>query len=154
MKWLTREWADRGLSHPDSLVEWELYSQHLVSILDELNDGVSVLVTDVHVQGAVVDKYEFKDGVLTLVMMTGNDLQGFEWVTLNYHGVTSLSPDPHSLGFLIQKPTELMHDEVDIIDGMYEHRILCWPEHELNVRFQSLQHERSPGTAAERATFD
>lgn len=154
MKWLTRDWANQDPSDPRSLPAWEAYSEHLVSILDHLNDGVDALVTDIHVQGAVVDKYEFKDRVLTLVMMTGNELQGFEWVTLLYRGVATLEPDPHSLDFLIQKPTELMHDEVDVIDGLYEHRILCWPGGELDVRFQSLSVERTPGTAQERATFD
>lgn len=154
MKWLTREWADRGFSDPRSLAVWEHYSEHLVRILGRLSHGVDALVTDIHIQGAVIDKYEFKNHTLTLVMMTGNDLQGHQWVTLNYDGVSALEPDPHSLDFLIQKPTELMHDELDIVDGEYEHRMLCWPTGELQVRFRSLRHERSPGSAQERATFD
>lgn len=154
MKWLTREWHDRGFSDPESLEVWNRYGKYLSGILPQLNDGVDRLVSDVHIQGAVVDKYEYNNGVLLLVMMAGTELQGYTWVTLNYHGVTQLEPEARGFDFLIQKPTELLHDEIEIIDGMYEHRILAWPEGEVRVRFARLEVELSPGTKEERATFD
>lgn len=142
------------MSDPEGLGAWEAYSAHLIDILDELGDGTEVLVSDIHLGGAVVDRYEYENGVLMLEMMTGNTINGYEWVTFHYDGVVALTPDPHSLDFLIQPPTELMQDELDLVDGYYEHRILCWPEGELDVRFRSLRHERRPGTVEERATFD
>lgn len=154
MKWLTREWHDRGFSDAASLAVWETYMQYISSVLGDLNDGVDVLVADVHVHGAVVDKYEYNNGVLLLVMLAGNDSAGYTWATLTYHGVTELEPEAKYFDFLIQKPTELLHDELEIIGDMYEHRILCWPEGEVRVRFRTLQSELSPGTKEERATFD
>jgi hypothetical protein len=154
MKWLTREWYDRGFSDPQSLAAWDAYGHHLSEILGELNDGVDVLISDLHIHGAVVDKYEYNNGVLLLVMLTGNDSSGYTWATLTYQGVTELEPEARLFDFLIQKPTELLHDEIDVIDGMYEHRVLCWPDGELRVRFRTLHSELSPGTREERATFD
>jgi hypothetical protein len=154
VKWLTREWHDKGFTDPSALASWDAYGHHLSGILGELNDGVEVLISDVHIHGAVVDKYEYNNGVLLLVMLAGNDSSGYTWVTLTYQGVTELEPEARLFDFLIQKPTELLHDEIDIINGMYEHRILCWPEGELRIRFRTLQSELSPGTKEERATFD
>jgi hypothetical protein len=39
--------------------------------------------------------------------------------------------------------TEILYDEVDrITDGVYEHRILLWPEDEIAVRFCDMDFQR------------
>lgn len=154
MKWFTREWHERGMNDPRAASVWDEYSRHLSDILFDLVNGVDALVSSVHIAGALVDSYSYKDGVLTLEMFTGDDTNGYEWLTLKYIHVVEMDPPPEQYGFLVQKGTEILHDEVDIVDDLYEHRFLCWPSGEVRIAFYELEVERRPGTADERLTFE
>jgi len=151
MKWLTREWHDRGFSDPKSLEVWAQYTEHLNRILGWLNDGAEQLVSTVHVHGGVVESFNYKSRVLELVIIAGDEMRGYERLTVRYIGVQAMDPLAKGLDFLIQKPTELLHDEVEVYQGpLYEHRVLCWPAGEFMVRFKSLEVTQAPATFADR----
>ena len=46
--------------------------------------------------------------------------------------------------------TEIIEEEVDIIDDLFEHRMLLWPEGEVGVRFRTLTVERVGATPDDR----
>ena len=48
--------------------------------------------------------------------------------------------------------TAIIEEEVDIVDALFEHRMLLWPEGEVGVRFRTLTVERVGATPDERRT--
>jgi hypothetical protein len=151
MKWLTREWHDRGFSDPESLAVWAEYTEHLNRILGWLNDGTDELVSTIHLHGGVVESFTYNDRRLELMIICGDNTRGYERLTLAYNGVVAMEPLAKGLDFLIEKPTELLHDEVDVYEGpQYEHRVLCWPTGEFMVRFTSLEVVHEPATEEDR----
>ena len=94
--------------------------------------------------------------VLQWVLVVGDLQCGYERLVLRYEGVEAQQLDVETLATRSQeKSTELLYDEVDIIaPGCFAHRILFWPQDELDIVFRHIMCWRSPLTTRRRRALD
>ena len=150
MRWLSREWASGGLSEDEWERRNEDWAAHVARMAGLLGDGAELLIEEINLHDArFLSLREATDRVSLRVVM--GDLQrGYEFAELTYHDAVVFGSD---------LPTEQLseddllvgYDEVDSVDGRYEHRMFFWPSGELGIRFGRLEVSRSPAKPSDWA---
>ncbi|HEX2295568.1 MAG TPA: hypothetical protein VHN37_09695 [Actinomycetota bacterium] len=141
MRWLTRGWwAGDGEGNADE------YRRRLQEIRPELPAAVRRL-TELDLHDAYVLAWDFDDGdgVVRLHLYAGDAACGYVRVALTYSGAELFGATrAEAETWLSDEALEVLHDEVDLHDGLVEHRFLLWPEGELGIRFEALEIEVRP----------
>lgn len=83
---------------------------------------------------------------LTMKLRCGDLQVGHYNLDMTFDGI-ALAPDMRKrLRLLVnRKKTEVLYDEIDVTDekGTYEYRFICWPDGEVDLRFQGFAYKKT-----------
>jgi len=83
---------------------------------------------------------------LRLTLVTGTSEVGYETVELSYRGALLGRARIQALrGAAMNREACILYTEIDMDqDGMFEHRLLFWPNEEVTLTFAALELTRAP----------
>lgn len=154
MRWFDRDYVNGVLSDDEWQERQESFGAHVTRIRPRLTGGAEQLLESVSLHDGQVAEWCYEPGIaLTVRVLVGDLQQGYEWLTLSYtnanlSGMTEA--DLNRWWPVDALATEIIEEEVDIIDDLFEHRMLLWPEGEVGVRFRTLTVERVGATPDDR----
>lgn len=153
MKYFTRQWANGDVSDAEVQGAQDAYQRHVETLLPKLPAVVQQLAKNINLHDGLIRRVHHDRSAGTLkVALRGGDLQvGYFDIDLEYADLTMGSADVLRLRELACNPeAEVLYDEIDISpDGAYVHRILFWPDGEVEVVFRSLSTHVMPRTNRE-----
>jgi hypothetical protein len=159
MRFFTRSWA-RGEPGPEAVEEVRrTYRSHIEGLIVRLPLAVEELATALDLHDALIRRVtvDRRAAVLRIELRCGDLQAGYFDAVLQYSGVLLEKTDLVTLEGRARDPrTEVLYDEVDIDgDGHLCHRLLFWPDGELEVRFTSFAMDRvKKGRRVEARTED
>jgi len=155
MRWFDRDFVSGVLSDDEWQQRQDNFGAHLARIRPRLVGGAELLES-VSLHDGQVAEWSYEPGIaLTLRVLVGDLQQGYEWLSLRYADASlngTTEADLNRWWPVDELATEIIEEEVDIVDALFEHRMLLWPEGEVGVRFRTLTVERVGATPDERRT--
>ncbi len=149
MKFFTRAWANGELSDEDAEAIRGSYQMYLDNLVPKLPETLkSLAIGDPSLHDGLIHKVIIDTGAnsLEFILCCGDLQTGYFDVDLVYSGVDWSVLDIQALKRRARDPeTEILYDEVgQVAEGVYEHRILFWPEDEISIRFSRLERTTKP----------
>jgi hypothetical protein len=146
MKFFTPAWRDGELADDAYDSVFGRYEQHMstmrTALPDELVRFIETLsLHDGLVRSASVDA----EGTFCLSVRAGDLQSGYSDIDLEYGGLEVLDGIPSVAEVLNADDAEIVHDEIDVLDGpRFEHRLLFAPEGEVRIRFRQFSFTVTP----------
>jgi hypothetical protein len=137
MRFFTPEWC-RG---DDDLDAAAAYVAALEQLGADLPVAARVLARSISLHDARIRRIDAdaRRCELALLLRAGDHERGYFDLDLHYGGFAMAAPDAARLRVVGADPTaELLYDEVDAVDGGFEHRLLFSREREVAIRFADL----------------
>lgn len=143
MKFFTPEWRDGELDDEDFENAVVLYERRLREIHASLPAAVQQFVSDVSLHDGLVRTGEADAGAFRLLIRVGDLQRGYSDVDVRYRNVELLQGAP-SVAYVLSLQEEIVCDEIDLVGGSIEHRLLFAADGELLVRFQDIDFHVTP----------
>jgi hypothetical protein len=148
MRYFTRSWANHELSDAEDDQARQAYERRIAEIAPRLPPAMLRLLREVSLHDAIIERVVWRPAKqeLKLDLVGVSDLTGYFLVQLTYGGAQLGKQHIAALKrAALSRETELLYDEVDIIDdGRLCHRILFWPNEEVTLDFSQLELSISP----------
>ena len=151
MRFFTPEWHGGDITEAESDAVLAAYQRHVAEILPQLHATVRVLARelalhDARVRRVVVDR---PGGEVRVELRCGDRQAGYYDLDLVYLDAVVDARDATELAAAARDPrSELLYDEVDVIDGAgeaaYLHRMLFWPYRDVEIMFRALSLRLAP----------
>jgi hypothetical protein len=153
MRWLTREWWSGDLVGPEYEAATLHYALNLERIMPSLPLPLRVLAgIDLH--DALFDDVSVDEDerLVTMRLVAGDVERSYVFLTLTYHSGGFVATDLPEVERLVNgRETEILVQEVDMaFSGRFEHRLLLWPEGELEVQCSNLSLAMTPARERKR----
>ena len=155
MRYFTRQWYDRLQEHyfadaPMTEEEGDgpstAYGAHLARIGPRLPPDLLFVATHLSLHDGLFKGVSRHPPArqMAIRLRCGDHPSGYFDLTLIYQGVALITEPGIGLDALVDNSAyEVLHDEVDIGEhGLYEHRLLLWPEGEVILRFSGFTYTR------------
>jgi hypothetical protein len=141
MRYFTRELCDGDL--PDDVYESRFtdYEQYLRFNLERMPESIRRLATEVPLHDAKVIALEYRtaDVVVDLRLRSGDLQQGYFDVHLIYRDVSWFEAMPSMDVVVKGNETELLYDEVAILDTEFQHSMIFDPAGSFGCAFEASQ---------------
>jgi len=141
MRFFTRNVVSGKMADVEVDRVYSAYKQHIGAIVDTSPEDIAELAqTNLHdglIRRVVVDHGTHK---LLLALRCGDLQAGYIDVDIRYSGIT-LTPQQSQvlLHRTYDRRTEILADEIDIFsNGRFVHRLIFWPDEELEIVFSGL----------------
>ncbi len=157
MRYFTRHWYNRIQAHffadaPPTEEESDgpavAYRAHLAEIGRHLPADLLFLATHLSLHDGLFKGVAQHPTArqLDIRLRCGDRPSGYFDLKLVYLGATLVTEPTIGLNGLVNNPAyEVLYDEVDIDDkGLWEHRLLLWPDGEVALRFSGSTYARIP----------
>jgi len=145
MKFFTREMISGELPETEFNATCKAYQQHIEQMLISSPKAIAELA-EISLHDGLIRRVVLDHGANELLLaLRCGDLQiGYFDLDIRYSGV-ALAPQQLKLisRRANDRSTEILADEFDMeTDGRFVHRLLCWPEDELEIVFTGVTFEK------------
>jgi len=148
MRFFTREWCSGDLHDEDAERVPELYAEHLRGLRDRLPPRVLSFAEEINLHDGLLREVVLDEAARTLrVRIRAGDQQvGYYDADLLYLDVAVGPRTVHILEKMRRDARyELLYDELDADESrQVVHRLMFWPEDEVEIRFRDLSWRRTP----------
>ena len=141
MRFFTRGWWSGEREEPwdDAAEAYQLWLQ---AHAHELPSSVLLFARSINLHDGLIERVQWapQQSALQWELVVGDLQQGYELVVVRYEDVDTGQLHIETLLELSRDPkTEVLYDEVDVVaPGRFAHRLLFWPDGELDILFRSL----------------
>lgn len=155
MRYFTRHWYDRiqasffsdvPFTEEESSAPFREYRAHLANIGHLLPSNLLFVAAHLSLHDGLFKGVAHHQAArqLDIRLRCGDLPSGYFDLELSYHEATILTEPTVGLNGLVNNAEyEILYDEVDVADGgVYEHRMLLWPDGEVALRFSSFMYEQ------------
>jgi hypothetical protein len=149
MRWFTRELYQGGDADNAWSAALAQYEAHLIDLLPRLPQSLRDLaMLSLHDGRFTECTLAAHVALVTLRLVGGDDRQSYVEVAIRYDQASIVGASPTDVaGWMEDRLTEVLYDELDLDDGTYQHRYLLWPQGEFAVHFADARIAVTPSSS-------
>lgn len=154
MKWFTESFHRCDLSDEEMghICEW--YQQYMNRLSLELPGNLAVLTT-INLHDGYVVRFEVSKStnLIEMTVLRGDLQSGYSYVTIHFYGGVIFGAEDEDVVRWLRN-SEIIYEELEVIDSRCELRLLLWPYREFGISFSSVGISQAPASPEDRVRVE